>query len=77
MARAAAGGPYLQIGRALIPAVGGPATGARYQVTDAPGVGHFYYWLEVVNAGEPPQVFGPAVVRIEAVRCFLPLAAGR
>ncbi|MFM8322180.1 MAG: hypothetical protein ACKOC5_14805 [Chloroflexota bacterium] len=40
--------------------VGGPLTGARYTLVDraaAPG-GAYYYWLDVLQAGEPQQ-FGP------------------
>lgn len=66
-------GERRRVNPALIPATSGAATGDEYRLVDEPGVGTFYYWLEVVTGDAPAQLLGPIGSRVDAQRVFLPL----
>jgi predicted outer membrane repeat protein len=70
---ASASDPWRGVGE-FVPARGGAASGAAYTATDAPGVGHFAYRLEVVDAAGAgaPRTHGPVDVVVRAMRAFLP-----
>ncbi len=62
-----------RVNGALIPATGGTASGARYQVEDRPmAVGTYFYHLEVVNRDGTPERNGPLSLHWSGPRLFLP-----
>ena len=65
-------GTFARVNRSLIPNQGSAVQGARYRLSDMPGVGGFYYKLEVINVDKGPQMFGPVAARVDALRVFLP-----
>jgi len=57
-------GPRVQATAPLIAAQGDGVTGASYSVTDSPGYGTFYYWLEDVDYSGQSSLHGPVVVNV-------------
>ncbi len=73
---ASVAGPWTPVG-GFVPARGSTAGGARYVVTDSPGVGRFAYRLEIVEASGLPHTSGAVETLVRALRAFLPVALGR
>jgi len=59
-----ANGSQVQVNANLIAAKGNEVNGASYRVTDTPGYGTFYYWLEDVDYSGQSALHGPVVVKV-------------
>lgn len=57
-------GPQVRANIALISAQDGAVTGASYALTDTPGYGTFYYWLEDVSTAGALTLHGPVKVTV-------------
>lgn len=42
-----------------------------------PGIGGYYYKLELIGIDGAPELYGPVAVRVDALRAFLPLTRRR
>ncbi len=70
-------GPYTRVNRRLISNQGSATQGARYRMSDMPGIGGYYYKLELIGIDGAPELYGPVAVRVDALRAFLPLTRRR
>lgn len=70
-------GPYTRVNRRLISNQGSATPGARYRMSDMPGIGGYYYKLELIGIDGAPELYGPVAVRVDALRAFLPLTRRR
>lgn len=59
-----ADGSRVQVTQSLVAAQGNEVTGASYRITDAPGYGTFYYWLEDVDYSGQSGMHGAVVVKV-------------